>query len=729
MVPPPPTPARRALALAIALGLAALLAVVPAAGGGGRCGEHAWCDASLDPDARAALLVAAMTREQKFELMGGDDPFGVFTGDPATGFSRGIPGLGIPDLYLNDGPAGLRARPGGTTGMPAPVALAATFDPEAAFAFGDVLGDEATKRRVDLVLAPMINIVRYPGSGRAFETYGEDPHLAARLAAAFVEGLQRDRGPGVGRVIANPKHFVANNHEVNRFTVSAQVGDRTLREIYLPAFEAAVNEAGAGSVMLAYNRVNGRHMTENGPLVNGLLKGEWGFEGFALTDWGLAQRSTAEAANNGTDLEMPYRWWYHPAQLALAVDSGRVSIETIDDHVRRILRTMFAFGVFDREAYPLDGAIDFGAHAAAARAIEADGIVLLENDPLGGAPLLPLDTTTVSSIALIGPEADAYVHGGGSSAVEPLDPVTPCEGLTERAGAAGIAVTCDDGSDRERAKQVAAAADVAIVVASDAATEFLDRPCLSLRCATPERDQDGLIADVAAANPRTVVLLETSGPVLMPWLDDVASVLEAWYPGQEGGHAIAAVIFGDAEPGGRLPVTFPARDEDTPFWGHPERWPGVAEQAHYSEGIFVGYRFYDEMGIAPLFPFGHGLGYTTFDYRNPLVVETPGGVRAGVEVANTGSRAGATVVQLYLGKPETTLEQPPRWLAGFRKVALAPGEARRVWFTLDDRALASWDEAAGAWVVGTGCYRVMFGASSRDIRAEGAFARGAACPA
>lgn len=716
---------RRGVRPALACVVALAIGVVPPAGGTGhsRCGSHTWCDESLSADARADLLLAAMTREEKFGLMGGDDPFGVFTGNPATGVSRGIPRLGVPDLFLNDGPAGLRARAAGTTGLPAPAALASTFDPGLAVAFGDLIGDEATKRGVDLVLAPMVNIVRYPGSGRAFETYGEDPHLAARIAVGFVEGLQRNRGPALRRVVADPKHFAANNHEINRFTVSAEVDDRTLREIYLPAFEAAVTEAGAGTVMLSYNRVNGTHMTENGPLVNGLLKDEWGFDGFTITDWGFAQRSTAGAANNGTELEMPYRWWYSPAMLGAAVDTGQVSMTTIDEHVRRILRTMFAFGVFDRPAYPVADPVDIPAHGALARLIEESGIVLLRNEGI-----LPLDLYPGATIALIGPEADRYVHGGGSSAVDPFYSVTPLEGITTRAAAEGVEVVHDDGSDRARAAAAAAGAEVTIVFGSVETTEFVDRPCLALACTPAERDQDGLIRDVAAANPNTIVMLETSSAVRMPWAEDVAAILEAWYPGEEGGNAMARVLFGDVDPGGRLPVTFPAREEDTPFYLHPERWPGIAERAEYSEGVFVGYRWYDEEAIEPLFPFGHGLSYTTFSYSGLEVADDGTTVTVSATVTNTGTRPGSDVAQLYLSKPGVAAPQPPRWLAGFRKVSLAPGESATMTFTLDARSLSYWDTAAHAWVVDPGCYGIHVGRSSRALALHGAVARGgAAC--
>src|SRR6185503_10476811 len=390
--------------------------------------------------------------------------------------------------------------------------------------------------------APTINIARTPLGGRTFETYGEDPFLMARLGVGLIEGLQAQG------VVASVKHYAANNQETNRTTVNADVDERTLREIYLPHFEAAVKEARAGSVLLSYNRTNGEYMAENAALVNGVLKREWGFDGFTLSDaWGA--HSTIGSANHGLDVELSEEY-YAPPLLSAAVLSGQVSEATIDEHVLRLLRVMFRFGMFDRPEFPRDGPIDVDAHGAVAREAAERGAVLLKNR--GG--LLPLDAGRLKSIAVIGPDADAYKYGGLSAAVDAFYTVTPRQGIERRAGD-GVEVRYARGDNRIEAAEVARSSDVAIVVASDSlfTNEGLDKPCLSLQCPPEKGDEDGLIDTVAAANPDTVVVLETGTPVLMPWVDRVRAVLEAWYPGEEGGTAIARVLFGDVDPAGRLP--------------------------------------------------------------------------------------------------------------------------------------------------------------------------------
>jgi beta-glucosidase len=602
--------------------------------------------------------------------------------------------------------------------MPAPIGLAATFDPSLARRFGGVIANEARAKRNDVLHAPTTNMMRTPLAGRTFEAFGEDPFLASRITVDWIEGAQAEG------VIANVKHLAANNQEVNRFTTNAVIDERTLHEIYLPHFEAAVREAGVGTVMCSYNRLNGQKACENPHLLEDILKREWGFEGFVLSDYGFAMTSTAGAANGGTALELPQAFWYSPTNLGLAVLADQVSRATIDAHVRRVLRTMFAFGLFDR--LPLvndDRQIDQEAHATVAREVEEAAITLLKNAPAqNGAPLLPLDASGLRSIALIGADAEHFITGGGSGAVTPFRYVTPRQGIEQRAGA-GIEVRFDPGQTPEAGAAAASGADVAIVFASDHQMEFVDKPCLTLECGNPDHgDQDGLIAAVAAANPRTIVVLETGGPVLMPWVDQVPAVVEAWYPGQEGGSAIAAALFGDVDPGGRLPATFPRDEGDKPA-NTPEQYPGVAENAQYSEGVFIGYRHYDEHGIEPLFPFGHGLSYTTFDYSR-LRVRRPrrdGTVRVRVRVKNSGPRTGVEIVQLYLGLPEPTpdVPQPPKALKAIAKVSLAPGRRKRVRFELDRRAFSYWDTASGGWVVAPGCYDVMVGRSSRDLRAQG----------
>ncbi|MFA5889820.1 MAG: glycoside hydrolase family 3 C-terminal domain-containing protein [Actinomycetota bacterium] len=678
------------------------------------CGEHPWCDPGLEPDARAGMVLAQMTLDEKLQLMGGDDYDRqlIRYRNYAPSINHGIPRLGIPKMSFSDGPVGFRHwsmfDTTDVTALPAGIALAAGWSPELARAYGAVIGTEVASYGGDVVLGPTVNIMRNPGGGRTFEGYGEDPHLTSRTAVGWIQGAQ-----GAG-VIADIKHYAANNQETDRFVTNAVIAERTLREIYLPAFEAAVTDAGVGSVMLAYNRVNGQKVTENTHLVREILKGDWGFEGIALTDYGAAQWSTAAAANAGTDLELPLAAFFRPEALRAAITSGQVSEAVINEALRRYLRTMFAFGVFDRPERAYDTGFDVAGHRAVARRAAEEAIVLMKNDQ----SLLPLDAAGLTKIVVIGAQADSYKSGGGSSEVKPANPVTPFAGIRDRAGP-NVEVVFDRGTAPEVAARAAVGADVAIVVATDTETEFVDKPCLSLECPPADGLQDDLIAAVADANPNTIVVLETGGPVLMPWIAKVPAVLEAWYPGQEGGSAIASVLFGDVNPSGRLPVTFPMREGDRAA-SSLSQYPGIALNAEYSEGVFVGYRWFDEQGVEPLFPFGHGLSYSQFGYSNLEITadpQTPGQATVVLDVTNEGARAGSEVVQLYVGMPET-VPQPPRQLKAFRKIHLTPDETQQARFDLDARAFSYWNEANGDWTVAPGCYRIGIGTSSRNIRLE-----------
>jgi beta-glucosidase len=452
------------------------------------------------------------------------------------------------------------------------------------------------------------------------------------------------------------------------------------------------------------------------------------------------------AANGGNDLELPYQQFYDPRLLRAAVAGGLVSTTTIDDHVRRILRTMFRFGLFDNPDWWKTAPIDFTANGLVARQVEEGGIVLLRN----AAGALPL-TSRVRSIAVIGSAASQDRSGGGSSKITADHTITPLQGITARAG---VPVRYSDGSDPAAAAALAASSDVAIVFAYDTEGEGQDRQCVALQCSSQDPNQDALIEQVAAANPHTIVVLTTGSPVLMPWVNRVAGIVEAWYPGEEGGAALAAVLFGDVDPSGRLPVTFPVSQSDVPA-NKPWQWPGVGNagpgepvvdvapppanvappiEIFYTEGVLVGYRWYDAQGIAPLFPFGFGLSYTTFAYRNLRVAPSPDGTPGAVvsaDVTNTGRRAGSDVPQLYLGLPAPSpgVVQPPRQLKGFKKVAMAPGQTERVTLSVDARALSFWDSSVHQWRVTPGCYGVMLGHSSRDIALHTVLAvGGVSCP-
>lgn len=808
-----------------------------------------WMNRSLSADQRADLLLVQMTLDEKVALMHG------VAGSP---YSSTIPAntrLGIPALNLTDGPAGVADGMTGETAFPAPVAGAASWNPALMQQYGAALGGEVLGKGGNVSLAPTVNILRIPQWGRSFESLGEDPFLTSRLSVADIEGIQSQG------VIATIKHYAANNQEYRRGEVSAQVDERTLHEIYLPAFAAAVRH-GVGAVMCSYNRINTIYACEQPYLLAQVLKQQWHFPGFVMSDWG-ATHSTVAAATAGLDMQMPAGTFYGEA-LKTAVLDGQISMTVLNEHVHRILRTMFAAGLFD---HPTTGSpannVASPADASIARHMAEQGTVLLKNNH----HLLPLNSTRLHSIAIIGPAAAnaPKVVGGGSAVVNPPYIVTPLAGITRRAGkkiaihyaqgldsfdglpvidaryfqppsassamhglqtqffnnmtlsgapvltridpvinfnwkgispGEGVArtqwsarwlgtltapvdatytfsLTSDDGSrlylddqlviDNWRnqgsttknatvqlkqgkeysirveyyqnsgvssvalgwqfpgqidpmitqAVYAARTSDVAVVFANDSEAENVDRSSLEL----PGR-QDQLIEAVARTNPHTVVVLNTGGPILMPWLAHVPALVESWYPGQEDGNAIAAVLFGDVNPSGKLPMTFPMHAADVPA-STPTQYPGIDDQAQYSEGVFVGYRYYDAHNITPLFPFGYGLSYTTFSYSHLRISRSASMYAVDLDVTNSGTRAGGEVVQLYLRLPSTAVPEPPRQLKGFQKLFLRPGQSQHVRFLLPLSALAYWDVQSHAWIVQPGIYRVLLGSSSRDSRLQG----------
>ncbi len=712
----------------------AALGAVPSASAAGRCGSHPWCDTSLSPERRAQLLVSALTPAERASLLAGDVATGV-TGDPGghTGAAYGVSRLDVPPLYLTDGPVGVRQGP--STAMPASMALAASFDRSLARLDGAVVGNEARLKGNDVVYAPTVNILRTPLWGRVFESLGEDPFLTARIGVEWIRGAQ---GQGV---IANVKHFAANNQEGakqadgsiagNRLSVDARVGERTLREIYLPQFEAAVKEGHVGSVMCAYNRLNGAHACANRPLLDGVLRHDWGFRGFVLADY-AASKTVGTGLAAGLDFEP---WPFidadggenlTPANVNAALAAGRTTQAAVDHAVGNLMRTLFAYGYFDRAAYVDDDSrVDKAGHLAAARRIEEGGITLLKNH--GRA--LPLDAKRLRSLAIIGSDGDGYRNGGGSSDVRPYSFVSVRQGITARAGS-GVEVRYAPGTDLAKAEQTARGADAAVVVVSDTAAEGTDKPCLGLDCgATDSLSRDALIARVAKANPRTIVVLQTGGPVLTPWRDKVEGIVEAWYPGAAGGSAVARVLFGEVDPGGRLPATFPNRAADLPTAGDPRRYPGVNGTVTYSEGVLVGYRWYDARRIRPAYPFGFGLSYTRFEHGRLHLRSAARalGLRVSLTVRNSGRRTGVAVPQLYLGLPGAPGRlQPPRQLKGFEKLTLRPGHRSRVSFALDARALSYWDAARHGWRVAPGCYSVRVSSAGHGPAAAGTVAVGRA---
>ncbi|MCK2240407.1 MULTISPECIES: beta-glucosidase [unclassified Crossiella] len=672
----------RTLRLALVLTLSAA-ATLPAA-----------ASAAVPPEVRARAVVAQLTLDEKIAQLHGIRTEAQY---------RVVPGLArlkIPPLLVTNGPAGV--GPGdvvqpSATALPAPISLAATWDTAAAHRYGDLLGKETRHVGRNLMEAPTVNIARVPVNGRTFEGYGEDPYLVSRLAVDNIRGIERNG------IMGNVKHYLGNNQEQNRFKVNDIIDERTLREIYLPAFEASVKEAGVDSVMCAFPRINGTFSCENHLFLTKILKQEWGFQGFVTSDFG-AVHSTVPTANAGLDVEMPTGKFFG-AELKKAVQAGQVSTATLDDKLIRRYTTMIRAGLFDKPATVTP--IPAREHGAIARDLSARGMVLLRNE--GG--LLPLSAKELRSVALIGPFAtEAKTGGGGSSKVKPLYTVPPLDGLRAKLPA-DAKVTLHDGADLAAATAAAAAAQVAVVMVGDNQTEGRDKPNLSL-----EGQQDALVKAVAAANPRTVVVVKSGGPVLMPWLAQAPAVLQAWYPGQEDGNAVADVLFGAVNPEGRLPITFPRAEGDVPA-NTPERYPGIGVDVRYSEGIFVGYRHYDAKGVEPLFPFGFGLSYTSFDYRGLTARRDGDKVRVSVEVRNTGSRAGVETVQLYVGDPGTAAApEPPSQLQGFAKATLEAGQAKRVELTLDARSFSYWDTGKHRWRVAPGEHKIMVGASSRDLR-------------
>ena len=670
---------------------------------------------------RATALVDQMTLAEKIASLHGIQDSTHYRTVP------GVDRLGIPALNITNGPAGATnggpGHQGPATALPAPIALAATWDVGLAKLYGSIVGLEAYDLANGFLEGPDINIARVPQNGRTFEAFGEDPYLVGQMSANFIQGVQAEG------VIGEAKHFAGNNQEANRMTINDIIDERTLREIYLPAFEASVTQGGAGAVMCAYNKVNGLYSCENDLLMTGILKGEWGFNGFITSDFG-AVHSTVPSANAGLDVEMPTGIYFTDA-LQSAVQSGAGPMSVIDDKLIRRFSTMMRFGVFDSP--PVNQPVPTAQNGALARQIAEAGMVLLKNDPYPGNPVpaapvdpycglpypvgttnhfLPLNTC-VRSIALIGPYATAAkTGGGGSSLVVPAYTVTPLAGIQNRAGSA-VQVTLADGRDLIAAAALAKASDVAIVMVGDDEAEGLDHP-ISL-----SGNQDQLVAAVAAANPNTVVVVKSGAPVLMPWASSVPAILEAWYPGEEDGNAVAAVLFGDVNPSGKLPLTFPQNVADLPA-NTPQQYPGVNGVANYSEGVFVGYRHFDAQNIEPQFPFGHGLSYTSFAYSNLTV--SPGAVE--FDVTNTGNRQGAEVAQVYIGQPSfvspNARPEPPKQLKGFQKVLLDPGQTQHVIVNPDPRAYSYWDVASHSWQVYPGYFvQVLVGSSSRDIRLRG----------
>ncbi|HEX6556018.1 MAG TPA: glycoside hydrolase family 3 C-terminal domain-containing protein [Ktedonobacteraceae bacterium] len=809
-------------------------------------------------------LLSQMTLQEKVAMLAGTNDW----------YTVPVERLGIPSLKTTDGPNGARGAGGFTSKVkaacfPAEISLASTWNTDLLERVGQALAREAKMKRAQVLLAPTVNIQRSPLGGRGFECFSEDPFLSARLAVAYITGLQRE---GVG---ASIKHYVCNDEEFERFSISSEVRERALREIYLMPFHAAVREAHPWTIMAAYNLVNGTAASENPYLLTEILRQEWGFDGVVMSDWFMSVKSTAASVNAGLDLEMPSPR-LRGQKLLEAVELGEVAEDTIDTSVRRLLQLLVKAGLFEHPQSGPEQGIDLPEHRALIREAGAEGSVLLKNEQ----QILPLQREQLSSIAMIGPNAQvAQIMGGGSAQVNAHYAVTPFQGIVAKVGdhvrvgyeqgctnhkwvplldsdlllagtegtehglavdyfttpeiggapiwqeiqpkselswfgemppgvspqqfalratgrftpretglytfgliSAGRSRLFIDGREVienwteqtrrgdffmggaepratvtleagrtylltlefaksedvqvaavrlgclppvpanaiERATALAAASDVAIVCVGfggDWQSEGFDRPDMAL----PGK-QDELVEQVAAANPRTIVVLNSGSPITMPWLDKVAAAVQAWYPGQECGNAIADVLFGDTNPSGKLPQTFPVRLEDNPAYLN---FPGENGKVYYGEGLFVGYRYYDKKKIAPQFPFGFGLSYTTFDY-SPLSLSSQqlspdDTLQVSIDITNTGQRTGKEIVQVYVRDPQAHLQRPEKELKAFVKVQLEPGERKTVTFSIARDALAYFDDLAGLWVAEAGEFELLVGASAQDIRATSTF--------
>lgn len=712
-----------------------------------------YLDPSKPLEERVEDALQRMTLEEKVGVLHAQSKF----------CSRGVQRLGIPELWTTDGPHGIRPEVlwdeweqaawtnDSCVAFPALTALAATWNPELAELYGRSLGEEALYRGKDVVLGPGVNIYRTPLNGRNFEYMGEDPLLASRMVVPYIKGLQSN---GVAACV---KHYALNNNEVNRHTSNVIVDDRTLYEIYLPAFKAAVTEGGAWSIMGSYNLYQNQHGCHNKRLLCDILRDEWGFDGVVISDWG-GTHDTAEAVENGLDLEFgswtngltngrsnAYDNYYLADPYLKLLREGKADMATLDNKVRNVLRLIFRTAMKSDKGF---GSLCSDEHYAAARRIGAEGIVLLRNK----GNLLPLDPSKPQNILVVGENAVKMMTvGGGSSSLKVQRETSPLDGLRAQAPAGstvvwergyvgdptgeynGVTSGQDLSESRSADRLIADAADAArradVVIfvgglnkATGQDCEDSDRESLAL-----PYNQDAVIEALVAANPRTVVVNVSGNAVAMPWADKVPAILQAWFLGSESGNSLADVIFGRVNPSGKLPMTFPVRLDDVAAHAVGE-YPGTKRadsdivDIRYNEGVMVGYRWFDTKKIRPLFAFGHGLSYTTFGYgklsADASKIGPDGALTLSVDVTNTGSRAGAETVQLYISDTKASVKRPAKELKNFAKIYLEPGQTKTVTFTVRPSDLAFFDAGAHAWKAEPGEFRAHVGAASDDIRSS-----------
>jgi len=727
----------------LALGFALLGFLSPAAAQAGSdraLASAPWMNTSLSPDERATLVAKEMTLDEKISLLHGTGMQGLGPMSPLSvnsnggaGYVVGVPRLGIPALQVSDAAYGVRSSGENgrySTALPADLAGAASWDLDAAYEYGALIARELRAQGYNMSLGGGVNLARDPRDGRTFEYMGEDPILAGKMVGQVMRGEQAQH------VIGDIKHFAMNDQESGRNAVNVNIDKRSMLESDLLAFEIGLRGSDAGAVMCSYNRVNGDYACENKYLLTDVLKKDWNFKGFVVSDW-QGTHSTAKASAAGLDQEEPGEIFYGDA-MKKAVESGKVPVAELDDHVHRVLRSMFASGVIDDP--PVKSVVDVEGGFEIAQKIEEQSIVLLRNE----RAQLPLDPAKLSSIAVIGAHSDVgMISGGGSAQVDPPGgnaimppgkggttwqahiwfPTSPLKAI--RAVASHANVQYDPGTDPASAAALAKTADIAIVFAYQWESEGMDLDSLSL----PEH-QDDLIAKVAAANPHTIVVLETGSPVTMPWLDQVSGVLEAWYGGSRGAEAVARVLFGEVNPSAKLPITFPNNEADLPHPsivkppresttnGEPDEWRKIAAglpafQTTYNEGLKVGYKWYDAERKPVLFPFGYGLSYTAYSYSDFKV--TPGkNVHVSFKITNAGNRAGAEIAEVYAALPQNAGE-PPKRLVGWSKVKLNAGESKEVTVDVDSEYLSIFNVERDAWQLIPGDYTFMVGGSSQKL--------------
>ena len=708
------------------------------------CPETAvYLDESKPLEDRVEDALSRMTLEEKVKILHAQSKFS----------SAGVPRLGIPELWCTDGPHGIRPevkwdqwdQAGWTndscTAFPALTCLAATWSEEMSALYGKSIGEEARFREKDVLLGPGVNIYRTPLNGRNFEYMGEDPYLASKMVVPYIQEVQKN---GVATCV---KHYALNNQEAHRHSYNAVVDDRALYEIYLPAFKAAVQEGGSWSIMGAYNLFRGEHACHNDLLLNKILKQDWGFDGAVISDWG-GTYDTVEAANKGLDLEFgtgtngldsKYGNSYDAYHLAIPYQEklrkGELSEEVLNDKVRRVLRLNFRTAMNSRKPF---GSLNSPEHNEAARRIAGEGIVVLKNED----NILPVDLEKTGKILVVGENAiKKMTVGGGSSSLKAKHECVPLDGIREAVGDkaevvyqrgylgdllrtynsvdTGIDLSDERSEEQLIADAVAEAADADVILffgglnkSKGQDCEGRDRSAMALPYA-----QDKVIEALAEVNPNIVVVIVSGNAVEMPWVDKVDGIMEAWFIGSQAGHAIADVLFGKVNPSGKLPFTFPVKLEDNAAHA-TGAYDAESHVAEYKEGIFVGYRWAEKQQIKPLFAFGHGLSYTTFEYGEAKCRKAGKGFKVSIDVTNTGDREGKEIVQMYIEDVESSLERPVKELKGFSKISLAPGETKTVTFVIEPDMLKYYDPAQSGWVLEPGDFVAHVGAASDDIRSS-----------